>query len=113
MEEVRSLSTRATITATRFVNEYHWGGFRGDPVQLMGRYYDAHLYVANWGTHRVMFRLPRDLLNPDVVNECCVGDQVKAWVLDGFVVLGFTSEDDAGEYDIDDDPESLLSAMVG
>jgi hypothetical protein len=29
--EVRALSTRATITATRFVNEYHWGDLRGDP----------------------------------------------------------------------------------
>ena len=56
--EVRSLSTRARITATSFVNEYHWGDFNGDPNRLMERYYDAHLYVANWGTHRVMFRLP-------------------------------------------------------
>ena len=29
--EVRSLSTRARITATSFVNEYHWGDFKGDP----------------------------------------------------------------------------------
>nr|WP_261554617.1 hypothetical protein [Frankia tisae] len=29
--EVRALSTRARITATRFTNEYHWGDFRGDP----------------------------------------------------------------------------------
>src|SRR4051812_40845272 len=61
--EVRSLSTRARITATSFVNEYHWGDFSGDPNVLMDRYYDAHLYVANWGTRRVMFRLPGDLLD--------------------------------------------------
>jgi hypothetical protein len=30
MAEVRSLSTRATITPTRFVNVYHWGNFKGD-----------------------------------------------------------------------------------
>ena len=52
--EVRALSTRARITATSFVNEYHWGDFKGSPNRLMERYYDAHLYVANWGTHRVM-----------------------------------------------------------
>jgi hypothetical protein len=50
--EVRSLSTRARITATNFANEYHWGNFRGDPNRLMQRYYDAHLYVTNWGTHQ-------------------------------------------------------------
>jgi hypothetical protein len=111
--EVRSLSTRARITATSFVNEYHWGDFKGDPNQLMERYYDAHLYVANWGTHRVMFRLPCDLLDPDVVEDYCVDDQVSAWVTDEFIVLDLTSEDHAGEFDPDYDAEALLSAIVG
>jgi hypothetical protein len=103
--EVRSLSSRARITTTSFVNEYHWGNFRGDPNRLMERYYDAHLYVANWGTHRVMFRLPCDLLDPDVVEDYCVGDQVSAWVADEFVVLDLTGEDRAAE--------ALLSALIG
>ncbi len=111
--EVRSLSTRATISATSFVNEYHWGDFKGDPRRLMERYYDAHLYVANWGTHRVMVRLPRDLLDPDVVEDYCIGDWASAWVAGEFVVLDFTSEDDTGEFDFDDDPENLLPAIVG
>ncbi len=41
--EVRSLSTRAAITATSFINEYHWGNFRGDPNRMRERYYDAHV----------------------------------------------------------------------
>lgn len=111
--QVRSLSTRARITATSFVNEYHWGDFRGDPGRLMERYYDAHLYVANWGTHRLMLRLPGDLLDPDVVEEYCVGEQLNARVAGGFVVLDFTSEDHAGDFDFDHDTEALLSALVG
>ncbi len=111
--EVRSLSTRARITATSFVNEYHWGDFKGDPSRLMERYYDAHLYVANWGTHRVMFRLPCDLLDPDVAEDYCVGDEVSAWVTDEFIVLDFSSEDHVGEFDFDYDAATLLSAIVG
>jgi hypothetical protein len=111
--EIRSLSTRARITATSFVNEYHWGDFKGDPNRLMERYYDAHLYVANWGTHRVMFRLPCDLLDPDVVEDYCVDDQLSALVAGEFIVLDFTSEDHAGEFDFDYDAEALLSAIVG
>lgn len=110
---VRSLSTRARITATSFVNEYHWGAFRGRPKVLMERYYDAHLHVTNWGTHRVMFRLPRDLLDPDVVEDYCAGEQVDAWISDEFVVLDLTSEDHTGELDFTDDAEALLSAIVG
>ncbi len=111
--EVRSLSTRARITAASFVNEYHWGDFKGDPNLLMERYYDAHLYVANWGTHRVMFRLPTDLLDPEVVEDYSVGDQLSAWVTDEFIVLDLTSEDHSGESDFDYDAEALLSAIVG
>ncbi|MGH3519752.1 MAG: hypothetical protein ACRDQ7_20630 [Haloechinothrix sp.] len=111
--KVRSLSTRARITATSFVNEYHWGDFKGNPNLLMERYYDAHLYVANWGTHRVMFRLPCDLLDPDVVEEYRVDDQVSAWGTDEFIVLDFTSDGHAGELDFDYDAEALLSAIVG
>ncbi|WP_242545463.1 hypothetical protein [Amycolatopsis sp. MtRt-6] len=109
---VRSLSTRAMINATSFVNEYHWGDFKGDPRHLMERYYDAHLYVANWGSHRVMFRLPSDLLDPEVVEDYCAGE-TSAWVTGEFVVLDFASEDDAGESDFDEEPENLLSAIVG
>jgi hypothetical protein len=50
--ELRKLSSRAEITATRFVNEYHYGDFRGSPEKLMERYFDAFLYLANWGTRR-------------------------------------------------------------
>src|SRR5215212_2579276 len=54
--ELRSLSTRADITATSFVNTYEWGDFKGDPLTLMKRYFDAHLYLANWGTRQLMLR---------------------------------------------------------
>ncbi|ADJ47359.1 hypothetical protein AMES_5534 [Amycolatopsis mediterranei S699] len=111
--EIRSLSTRARISATSFVNEYHWGDFKGDPHRLMERYYDAHLYVANWGSHRVMVRLPCDLLDPDVVEDYCAGAGASAWVTGDFLVLDFTSEDNAGEFDFDYDPQSLLSAIIG
>jgi hypothetical protein len=51
--ELRSISTRAEITATRFANEYRWGDLRGGPQTMMERYFDAFLYLANWGTrHR-------------------------------------------------------------
>jgi hypothetical protein len=110
---VRSLSTRARITATSFVNEYHWGDFRGDPNRLVERYYDAHLYVANWGTHRVLLRLPADLLDLDAVEEYCVGEQVSTWSTDEFILLDFTSEDETGEYDVDLDAAASLSAIVG
>ena len=54
--ELRSISSRAEITATRFVNEYQWGDLKGDPLQMVKEYFDAFLYLANWGTRQVMCR---------------------------------------------------------
>jgi len=60
--ELRACSTRATITSTRFVNHYEWGDLKGDPRAWMEKYFDAFLYVANGGTHWLMLRFPRRIL---------------------------------------------------
>jgi hypothetical protein len=109
--EVRQLSTRARITATSFTNEYHWGDFKGSPDQMMQRYYDAHLYLANWGTHRIMLRLPRTLLDPKIAGRYCVDGQVSISTTRDYVILDLTSEDEAGEWV--EDAEDSLSAIVG
>src|ERR1700738_513698 len=71
MAEVRALSTRATITPTRFMNVYNWGDFRGDPERLLEKYYDAFLYEANWGTRRLILRLPKELVDRDSAARYC------------------------------------------
>jgi hypothetical protein len=109
--EVRELSTRATVTPTSFINEYHWGNFRGDPDQMMEHYYDAHLYLANWGTRRIMFRLPCELLDLDTAGDYCVGDQSEAWTNGDHLVLDLTSEDESGEGEFD--AKWALSAVIG
>ena len=110
-ELIRELSTRARITPTRFTNEYHWGDFRGDPDEMMRDYYDAHLYLANWGTHRIMLRLPRTLLDPKIAGQYCVDGQVSMSTTRDHVILDLSSEDDAGEWV--EDAEDSLSAIVG
>ncbi len=95
--ELRALSTRATITATRFQNEYQWGDFRGDPVVLMRRYFDAFVYVANWGTRELMLRLPRRLLEIATVSRYCSGDSLQAWTTPDHVVVAVRSTDEPDE----------------
>jgi hypothetical protein len=58
IDEVRAFSTRAEITSTSFVNEYHFGDFHGNPELLVSKYFDVMLYYANWGMHRLLMNVP-------------------------------------------------------
>ncbi len=67
MAELRSRSSRASITPTSFVNDYQWGDLKGDPVDWMRRYFDAHVYVANWCTCLLYLRVPKSAFNVGVL----------------------------------------------
>lgn len=69
MDALREVSSRAEITSTRFVNEYHYGDFHGEPLKLVKKYFDAFIYAANWGSHQLMLRLPKGLINVDPMWE--------------------------------------------
>ncbi|MFH8388063.1 hypothetical protein ACH4E7_45570, partial [Kitasatospora sp. NPDC018058] len=98
-EELRSLSTRARITATSFTNDYRWGNFRGDPRRMVERYYDAHLYLTNWGTHQVILRLPKGQLPLRAVERYCFDECFEAWTTKTHLILDLRSEDESGDWD--------------
>lgn len=62
-DALRSISSRARITATSFTNHYEWGDLKGDPRKFMEQWFDLHLYLANWGTRRLMMRVPKRYLS--------------------------------------------------
>ncbi len=69
MSYLRSLSTRAHITPVSFTNEYNWGDFKGDTLELMKRFFDAHVFVANWITGTFMLRLPIEAIPMETANS--------------------------------------------
>jgi len=97
--ELRKLSSRAEITATRFVNEYNYGDFRGNPEKLMERYFDAFCYLANWGTRRLMFRFPRALLDAESARKYCNTDAASVIVTDDHVIISlYLDRDPVGDW---------------
>lgn len=97
-EELRQLSTRAEITATRFSNEYHWGSFRGDPEKMMARYFDAFLYLANWGTRQLMFRVPRAALDAEYAEQYCYTDAASLIETDDHLIISLYADRDPDDY---------------
>ncbi len=110
MGKLRACSSRATITSTSFVNEYNWGDLKADPVKWVEKYFDAYLYVANWGTRKLAFRLPVSQLDPELASEYSDDDSVYFRVVKDKIIVSFTCEE------VDDDTweeaEELLSSMI-
>lgn len=111
MAELRSYSTRARITPTSFVNDYSWGDFKGDEDAWMEKYFDAFLYLANWGTHILKLRLPARLLGADAARLYCTGEHLSVREKNGKVMLTFQSDDEEGGEWIES--EGQLAPLIG
>jgi len=70
-QELRAISTRAEINARRYVNEYHYGDFKGKPLELMKKYFDAHIYYACWATRVLMLKVPAKCIDLKLAKEYC------------------------------------------
>lgn len=100
MADLRAISTRADISPTRFWNEYQWGDLAADPAKLMERYFDAHLYVANWGTHRLMLRIPKARVDLKALEPYFIGRHAARLTSTGqHVLLDLSSDTEEPEYD--------------
>lgn len=110
MAKLRAVSTRAVITTSRFVNHYEWGDLKANPSTWMERYFDAFLYLANWGTHELMLRFPRRVLDLETVRNYCCGEGASVQIKGDVVILRFVSEDEPGEDW--DDGSGWLSSLI-
>ena len=99
MEELQSISTRAEITSTSFTNHYNWGDLKADPLKLLENYFDAFLYVSNWGSRHLCFRLPMAWFDYNELKKILPGDV--AWVrrTKQHLIIGFQAELEGADWD--------------
>jgi len=109
MRALRNLSSRAQITPTSFVNEYNWGDFKGNPLKLVEKYFDAFLYVANWGTHWLMLKVPRQLVDVNLVKRYCPGESAIIHEKGNHLIFEFTSQTEDYEWE---EGEGWLSSLI-
>jgi hypothetical protein len=94
---LRSISSRAQITATGFTNHYEWGDLSGDPREFMERWFDLHLYLANWGTRRLMIRVPKRFLNKSDMDPFLGEiDWVEAWTSGDNLIIDIHHQEEEG-----------------
>ena len=111
--ELQRLSSRARVTSTSFTNTYNYGDFRGDPRKLVERWFDLHLYLANWGTRRLMIRLPKRLLDPSRLEVFLHGvEWVEAWESGENLIVDMHFPDEESEYAGWEEGEGWLGALA-
>jgi len=95
---LRRSSSRAHVTPTSFSNEYSYGDLKGDPAVWMERYFDAHLFIASWGTRVLDLGLSVKRLSLATARRYCDGGSARSRTKAGKLLLSFVSDDDDGEF---------------
>ncbi|HZL44098.1 MAG TPA: hypothetical protein VFD66_12570 [Verrucomicrobiae bacterium] len=62
----RGCSSRANVSRVRWQNTYTFGDFHGS-VNTLLKHYDAHFYIANWGTVRLGLVFPKGAVSPEAI----------------------------------------------
>lgn len=98
---MRRLSSRVVLTSTSAAFTYNYGDFRGNPEQVLAQYFDAMLYVANWGSRHLMFRFPKALINLKQLEPYCAEDLIFCSAANdyAFLKLKFSEEEGGGWID--------------
>jgi len=111
-QALRAISSRARITPTSFTNHYEWGDLKADPRDLVVRWFDLHLYLANWGSRRLIMRLPKRLLNrKDIDPFLCQIDWVEI-ITSGDSLVFDISRYELEPDDYSDDGSGWLAALA-
>lgn len=98
-QAVSSLSSHIEVSSSRAVVTYSWGDFKHNPRQVLARFFDAHVYLANWGSRRLLLRFPAGLLSPSTIAPFCVQDHIAFNAIEGSDVLDMDlSEEEAGNW---------------
>ncbi|HWH68175.1 MAG TPA: hypothetical protein VNT26_02265, partial [Candidatus Sulfotelmatobacter sp.] len=93
-DKVASLSSRVQLTASSAVFTYNFGDFRGNPERILEAYYDAMLYLANWGSKQLLFRLPRKLVQLADLQPYCVEDVVSTRQSGDYAILNIRVDEE-------------------
>jgi hypothetical protein len=115
--DLRAITSRAQITATSLKNVYHFGDFKGDPIELLTTCFDAHLYEAGWGTRTLMFAFPRNAVEPGQFGAYQVEGDYESGLLvmergDRIIVTFASHQEDYSDRIDEEDSAAWLPAML-
>ncbi|NCR38626.1 MAG: hypothetical protein GPJ21_01525 [Microcystis aeruginosa W13-11] len=109
---IGELSSRVKPTTTSASFNYSYGNFRGDPKQVLARYFDIMYYIANWGTQQLMFRFPTSLINREAIELYCIDNYISLSFVGDWAILDWEFSQEEGFNDWIEG-EGILSELIG
>lgn len=91
---IESLSSRVELSPTKAAFTYSYGDFRGNPQDLLEKCFDVMLYMANWGTRQLLFRLPKKLVDATLIKQYCVDDCISVSNTSNYLILDININDE-------------------
>ncbi len=110
-KEIGSWSSRTHPTSTGAIFIYNYGDFPKDEKRVVEQYFDAMFYIANWGTKRLIFKFPKELMNIDSIKPYCTPEEISISESGKNLLLDFYFSDEEGSGWIDG--EGWLASLIG
>jgi hypothetical protein len=85
---VGKLSSRVDLSPTHAIFVYNYSDFPARAEEILANYFDAMLYMANWGSCQLMLRFPKNAIDLEQVQSYC----------HPYIVEDFVSFTEKGEY---------------
>lgn len=108
--EIGSWSSRTTPSSTQAIFTYSYGQFPKSAKKVVEKFFDAMLYLSNWGTKQLIFRLPRTIVDGKLLTPYCFSDMVSISVIEGYAILDICFSDEEGGGWIEG--EGWLSSLI-
>jgi hypothetical protein len=107
---VNGLSSHIDVTSSQAIVTYEWGDFKHDPITVLAKYFDAYLYITNWGTRHLAFRFSKGILDTKTVEMYCDEEHIRIKTLGQAQILEFEMNEEEG-FDEWIDQRGLLSTL--
>ena len=93
---IGGISSRVELSRRKAVFTYSYRDFRGDPEKVLTQYFDAMLYMANWGSTQLIFRFPKALVDVTAIQAYCIEDFVSYAMSGDYVILNIKCYEEGG-----------------
>ena len=95
-KEMASLSSRAQVSTHGASYVYNYGDFRGNPTQLVLKYFDVFFYIANFGTIQLMFKYNASQIDTNEIKKYCIKHTLECKQYEQDIVISIYIQNEDG-----------------